>query len=210
MERIAIFIDGANFSYGIISINKRYSDFRFDFEKYFKFLTKGGTFAGFWYYTCPLKGSQTLNTDQQIMMSRLEKITGSHCRMCKIQKNLQESYQHVQPSPTIMSTPASNTTRTTYSNKMDDVWMAVDMVNEAWKNTFDTAIMISGDGDLLPAVNFVIKEKNKKVHLVGFPGRTSYSLVESCSSYQPVSKRIAKKHFYSREREIHDRGKVKL
>ena len=34
MSKILIYIDGANFYYGIKSINDKYTDLNFDFEKY--------------------------------------------------------------------------------------------------------------------------------------------------------------------------------
>ena len=35
-ERISIYIDGANFVYGLKSLNKTYSDYHFDFEAFIK------------------------------------------------------------------------------------------------------------------------------------------------------------------------------
>jgi uncharacterized LabA/DUF88 family protein len=178
MERVAIFIDGANFYYGLKSINNRYTDFHFNFEKFFQFLAKGCKFIGFWYYTAPIKGDQSLNHDHQLLLSRLEKIEGHHVCLCRRQK--------------IFTEPFDLPVR--YENKMDDVWLAVDMVNEAWKNTYDVAIMISGDGDMLPAVKMVIENLKKKVIVVGFPERISYSLIQNCTLYKPLSKQLIKKY----------------
>ena len=35
-KRVCVYIDGANFYYGLKTIDKRYSDIFFDFEKYIK------------------------------------------------------------------------------------------------------------------------------------------------------------------------------
>ncbi len=52
----------------------------------------------------------------------------------------------------------------TYSEKGVDVQLAVDMVKLAVANTYDVAIVISGDGDFAPAVEFV-KLQGKHVEL---------------------------------------------
>ena len=39
MERVCIYIDGCNFYYGLKTINRKYNDFHFDFEKYRDTLT---------------------------------------------------------------------------------------------------------------------------------------------------------------------------
>jgi len=38
VKRICVYIDGANFYGGLTSINKRFSDSKFDFENYIKYL----------------------------------------------------------------------------------------------------------------------------------------------------------------------------
>ncbi len=44
MKKICIYIDGANFYGGISSINPKYSDTKFDFEKYFNSISRGIVF----------------------------------------------------------------------------------------------------------------------------------------------------------------------
>ncbi len=43
----------------------------------------------------------------------------------------------------------------THEEKETDVNIALYLLNEAYKNTFDKALIISGDSDLLPAVKLV-------------------------------------------------------
>ena len=49
-----------------------------------------------------------------------------------------------------------------------DVWIAVDLIEGAVENKYDTAILISSDTDLVPAIDFVRKRYKKKVEYVGF------------------------------------------
>ena len=175
MERVGIFVDGANFFYGLRSINQRYNDFHFDFEKLFKTLANGRKITGAWYYNAPIKGQPTLNHDHQKMMSRLESIPNTVVRRC--------SRQNVNPAQ-----------QGNYKMKMDDVWLCVDMVHETHTNKFDTIILISGDGDMKPAVEMV-KSLGKNVEVVGFTDRLSYSLVNCCNSCKILGKKMIKKHF---------------
>ena len=51
--------------------------------------------------------------------------------------------------------------------KGTDVKIAVDIIDGAVDNKYDTAILISSDTDLIPAIEYVIK-RGKKVEYVGF------------------------------------------
>ena len=186
-ERVAIFVDGANFHHGLSKIQKGYNDFHFDFEKFFTTITNGREYVGFWYYTAPIKGVPELNEDHQRLLSRLRKIPKQHVVLCKRQKKTTVLDEDGKEKPI-------------YGMKLDDVYLSVDMVNEAWKNTFDTAILISGDVDILPAVNIVVKEKSKRVELLGFTGTTSESLVDSCSSFTELTKDMIDNNFFPYER----------
>lgn len=53
------------------------------------------------------------------------------------------------------------------TEKKIDVVMAVDMISNAYENAYDTAILVSGDGDFLPVVS-KLKQLNKRVEIWGF------------------------------------------
>ena len=54
-----------------------------------------------------------------------------------------------------------------------DVKLATDLIVGAVDNKYDTAIVVSSDGDLVPAIDWVRLRQNKKVEYVGFsiPGK---------------------------------------
>ena len=54
-----------------------------------------------------------------------------------------------------------------YKEKGTDVKIAVDLIVGAVDGIYDTAILVSSDTDLIPAVSYV-KYKNKKIEYVGF------------------------------------------
>jgi len=51
--------------------------------------------------------------------------------------------------------------------KKVDIKIAIDMVSLAYENAYDTAVLVSGDGDFVPVVKKV-KKLNKKVELWAF------------------------------------------
>jgi uncharacterized LabA/DUF88 family protein len=62
-----------------------------------------------------------------------------------------------------------------YHEKGVDVKIAVDLVEGAYKNYFDTAIVISSDTDLIPAFK-IVKEQKKSVEYIGFSHSPSFGL----------------------------------
>lgn len=54
-----------------------------------------------------------------------------------------------------------------YKEKGTDVKISVDLIVGAVDDLYDTAILVSSDTDLIPAINYV-KYKKKKVEYVGF------------------------------------------
>ena len=55
MERISVYIDGANFYYGLKTINKRYSDVFFDFASFVREIIGKEKLITTYYYNAPLK-----------------------------------------------------------------------------------------------------------------------------------------------------------
>ena len=70
------------------------------------------------------------------------------------------------------STPTSTAPR--YS-KGEDILLACDMVRGAYMNQYDTAILVTGDGDFVPAVNCV-QEAGKPVVVAAFHNSLSHAL----------------------------------
>ena len=54
-----------------------------------------------------------------------------------------------------------------YKEKGTDVKISVDLIVGAVDNLYDTAILVSSDTDLIPAIRY-IKYKKKKLEYVGF------------------------------------------
>src|SRR3989344_173473 len=66
-----------------------------------------------------------------------------------------------------------------YVLKEDDIHMAGDMIKGAFKNFYDVALLVSGDGDFVPAVR-IVREEGKKVENIYFKKSASTNLKQNC------------------------------
>jgi len=75
------------------------------------------------------------------------------------------------------------------TEKGSDVNLAVHLLNDAWLNAFDCAIVVSGDSDLAESINLVRQYHKKKAVGVISPGKRSMSkqLVKASSFVRAVS-----------------------
>lgn len=178
MERVSIFIDGANFFGGVKSINEFYSEFNFDFEKYINRITKGKKLINVYYFIAPLKQQYNPKkySKQQKMFTRFKKF-GWQVILCKRKKRNMEGEQEK------------------HIIKEDDIRLALTMLKDAYNNQYDTAYLFSGDGDFVPLPEF-IGEKGKKMKCFYFEGSISSSLLRACKyNGELVTKKVLNKFF---------------
>ena len=62
-----------------------------------------------------------------------------------------------------------------------DVKLSVDLVIGAVDNLYDTAVVISSDTDLIPAIKYVRNAKKKSVEYIGFGATPSFGMIKECS-----------------------------
>lgn len=182
-KRISIYIDGANFYYGLKTINLRYSDIFFDFEKFVMEIIKDNELINVYYYNAPLK--ENLNKqvywNQISLFNRLKKIPKFNVILCKRQKRFKGQEEEY------------------YIIKGDDINLALDMLRDACKDRYDQAILISGDGDFKPLIQYVKKE-GKEVVNYSFEQITSKDLLKEFSKENKFffTKKIINRNFLRR------------
>jgi uncharacterized LabA/DUF88 family protein len=72
----------------------------------------------------------------------------------------------------------------TYSEKMTDVNLAVQMTADAFEDKFDTALLVCADADLTPPIAKIrTMAPGKKIIAVFPPGRYSYNLVKTAHAH---------------------------
>lgn len=195
IKRICVYIDGANFYGGLSSINFRYTDEKFDFERYVRYLTRGNVLVRIYYYNASLK--QQLNKEpfrrQQRLFARLRKIGNCEVVLCKRKPRVRgdgEEYHVI---------------------KGDDVFLVLDMLGDAYEDKYDKAILMSCDGDFVPLVERV-KKLGKEVDVCYFEGCVSEDLLRVVSGRVLIDKKIVKKFFYEDKtlRKSFGKGKRKV
>jgi len=189
MVRISIYIDGANFVYGLKSLSPKYSDYHFDFENFFKKIVGNNDLIDIIYYNASLK--QAVNPrrfkEQQKLLARLKKITKCKIVLCKRQKRFYKDDEEY------------------YTIKGDDINLALDMLNDAWENKFDKAILFSGDGDFTQLVNYV-RQENKEVEIYAFKDLTSVDLINKANKHFWIDKKMVNRFFWRDKKKTNHKG----
>lgn len=183
MTKVSVYIDGANFFGGLRTINKHYTDYKFDFERFVRKIVGERDLVLVYYYNASLK--QQINpkifAKQQSLFKRLRNIKKFKIILCKRQKRQNKGGDHY------------------YTIKGDDIHLAIDMLRDAYEDRYDTAILISGDGDFAPLVEYV-RKKGKKVENYHFKKNISYDLLHECSKNVVIHKKMTNKFFYRKKR----------
>ena len=156
-QRVMVFIDGGNL-YRLLREHGILPGKRFDYTSLVEFLLREREMVSKTYYVGMVRNhdktekSQKMVEGQQKFLSKLEQ-QGFAIERGKI------VYDHK------------------IREKGVDVKIAIDLVVGASEDRYDTAILISSDTDLIPAVKYVVG-KGKKVEYVGFSshGPTVYRL----------------------------------
>ena len=180
-ERIAVFIDGSNFYHIIRNLfpDKKPNDF--NFEKFCSFLVGNRKLVKIYYYNVPLqrKKNEEKYIKQQKFFDKIKRITNFNLILCRMQKQKIDG-------------------KIVYIAKEDDIQLAVDTVKLAYKNFYDTAIIVSSDGDFAPAI-LAIKEIGKKAENIGFENKFSYHLKQKCDKFIKLKKDILDKFFEEKQ-----------
>jgi uncharacterized LabA/DUF88 family protein len=74
------------------------------------------------------------------------------------------------------------------NEKMTDVNIATEMLTDAFLNRFDTALLISADGDLTTPVERIAKTVGKRIVIIYPPDRRSFSLEGVATAHMSLGK----------------------
>lgn len=171
-EKVAVFIDGGNFYFKLKSLKtKRLKATGFDYRAFAKWLAGQRPIAIRNYYIGVVQAeagdekAERLRDKQQELFDHLTS---------KQQKfNVIHGY--------LMNTQG------THEEKGVDVRIAVDLLVGAYEHQYDTAILVSSDTDLLPALK-QIKKLGRRVEHVGFAHQPSYALQKQADHSRSLTK----------------------
>ncbi len=159
-EKIAVFIDGGNL-YRLLKENGILPSKRFDYSGFVNFLLRGRTLVSKTYFVGIVRNHDGSNHSQKLVEGQQKFLTNLESQGFKIERG-----------------------RIVYDHKIRekgvDVKIAVDLVVGAMEHRFDTAVVVSSDTDLIPAIKYLVG-KGKKVEYVGFSTRPSLGMTKECS-----------------------------
>jgi len=155
-ERVFIIIDGNNFYHRLKEL-KLFNLLSFDYEKFTKFLISKRFLVSKNYYIGAIREERN-NPKSKELMSGQRKLTGILQRDGWVVK-----FGHMLKADG-------------YHEKGVDVQIAVDLLIGAYENLYDTAILVSSDTDLIPALAKA-RSMKKKIEYIGFSHKPSYGLI---------------------------------
>jgi len=155
-ERVFIIIDGNNFYHRLKEL-ELHNLLHFDYEKFSQFLTGKRSLAVKYYYIGAISEERDNPKSRKLMIGQ-QKLIG------KLQKGgWIIKFGHMLKADG-------------YHEKGVDVQIAVDLLVGAYENLYDTAILVSSDTDLIPALAKA-RSMKKKIEYIGFSHKPSYGLI---------------------------------
>ena len=166
-ERVAIFIDGSNF-YHALKDNFGRADL--DFEVLDSKLRGGRRLIRIYYYNVPVdqRREPQRYADQRKFFARMHQ---TPCLTLKLGRLVYRGDVPIE--------------------KGVDVRLATEMLNLAWKDVYDTAIIVTGDGDFADAVELV-KELGKHVENAFTRKGLSQDLYQACDRWATLDEDFLK------------------
>lgn len=82
-----------------------------------------------------------------------------------------------------------------FTIKGDDIYLALDMIENCYNNKFDKVILISGDRDFTELLKRV-KKKDKEIEVCYFKDCSSKDLLNQADKIRVINKKITNKFFW--------------
>ncbi|HUU10833.1 MAG TPA: NYN domain-containing protein [Phycisphaerae bacterium] len=143
MERVSLFIDGSNLYHGMKAILGRTD---LDFRRFVQWVVGERRLIRTYYYNAPVSARHEPQraASQQRFFDSLRRIPYFDIRLGRLE-------------------PRGDT----FVEKGVDIAIAVDMLSMAFHNAYDTAVLVSGDGDFVKALN-AVRDLGKHVEVACF------------------------------------------
>lgn len=180
MERLVAYVDGFNLYYGM----------------------KGRGWQRYYWLNIQLLIQNLLKPDQQLVCTKYftsrvsstpgdpqkDKRQGTYLEALETLSDFQVFYGHY--LGTEVRCFNCGHTWSSHEEKMTDVNIAVELMVDAFQDTFDTALVVSGDSDLSRPIEAVPRLFPGKRLVVAFPpGRSSAQLKRVAGAWLPVGRR---------------------
>jgi uncharacterized LabA/DUF88 family protein len=172
--RVAIFIDGRNFYHSSKHLEEK--GYEISFRKLVDELVGNRELVNTFYYNALLDKEYNLEKYEKHkeFLDDLKKIPKFKVILCDWRKIVRKDGS------------------VRYDIKGDDIHLAHDLLMGAVKDTYDIAIILSGDADFIPVIKSVRKEFMKKVGNGYFRRTSPYRLRKACDFSINLNKLIIK------------------
>jgi len=194
-ERVAIFIDSSNFYHGLKTC---IGNTKVDFSKFSQLLCGSRELVRAYYYNAPVnqQAFPDIYKDQQKFFDSLKTVPYFVLKLGRLEKRTVKVDKE-----NLMKTFGDDVAKlilekwgeviTTYVEKGVDIDLAADMLRLAYNNAYDTAIIVTGDGDFVSAVNGV-KDMGKHVENANFSDGKGYHIRTACDKFISLDKDFLK------------------
>lgn len=169
-QRVAVFIDGSNLHYKLKDLNIG-NLLYFQYGEFALWLAKERDLVSKRYFVGVVRAKSDDVRGQQLRKNQIRLFNHLTSKRCKFV--VERGY--------IMKNDGA------YYEKGVDVKIAVDLVVGAYEDAYDTAILVSSDTDLIPAIEKV-KALGKTVEYVGFSHKPSLGLISRSTESRLLSK----------------------
>ncbi|MCY4355628.1 MAG: NYN domain-containing protein [Truepera sp.] len=161
-ERVALFIDGSNLYNGM---RENLRNTRVNLQEFITQLTRERTLVRAYYYNAPLTEDYDteLRDGQHRFFESLRRIPYVTVRLGRLHRRNDGSLVE----------------------KGIDVALAVESLSLAYENAYDTALLVSGDGDYVELVE-AIKRRGKHVECAMFKSQSAEILFEFTDVFRPL------------------------
>ena len=163
MERVTIYIDGSNTYKRLKGLGMLQESTRFNYSAFVKYLIGDRILVSKRYYVGIVRNVDKSEKAEKMMKSQQKFSNGLQTEGFEIK------------SGKIMYDNGN------IREKGIDVKLSVDLVIGAVDNLYDTAVVISSDTDLIPAIKYVHNAKKKSVEYIGFGATPSFGMIKECS-----------------------------
>ncbi|MBC8183198.1 NYN domain-containing protein [candidate division KSB1 bacterium] len=196
MNRIAFFFDGFNLFHALDN-NHSYHKYKWlDLVKLSScFVTKKDKIENIYYFTALATWSQSKMKKHKTYIKALEL------------KNIKTIYGEFRKNEKFC--PLCKRTYKTFEEKQTDVNIAIQLFELAFQDKYDTAIIISGDSDLIPSIQAVKTTfPNKNIGIVIPIGRRAELLKQTCDFHIKMKEKHLRPNIFKKEIDIGNNKKL--
>lgn len=155
-ERVAVYIDGSNLYHKLKDLTIQNKTF-FDYKGLCSWLSRDREIISCRYYIGVIRAQENDERGQQL------------------RRKQQRLFSHLEKQGFAIKRGYLMNACGVYHEKGVDVQIATDMLIGAYENYYDTAILLSSDTDIIPAIK-KIKFMGKGVEYIGFAHKPSFGL----------------------------------